>query len=186
MRNNCTFPNYVDSNPQFLFSFPFPGQPNTMATASGDWVRLFFKGGEEEKRLPPFPHRQTWWSCWAVTRTRHTYCLSLHPQMHRLKLTRPPASLPLSTPLTCQFLSCLPLANVVINLFLSVSLAESMGCPWSRCWHCCNGQGWSRLTGIQCSMANTGQFQDTFVPLCVQKLCLWNPQGWLLQMRNYP
>lgn len=37
---------------------------------------------------------------------------------------RPPPSLPLSTPLTCQFLSCLPLADVVINLFLSVSMAD--------------------------------------------------------------
>lgn len=186
MGNNCTFPNYVDSNPQFLFSFLFPGQPNTMATASGDWVRLFFKkGGEEEKRLPPFPHRQTWGAA-ELSQGRTTH-IAFHC-IHRCTDWNSPA-LPrrsLSTPLTCQFLSCLPLANVVINLFLSVSLAESMGCPWSRCWHCCNGQGWSHLTGIQCSMANTGQFQDTFVPLCVQKLCLWNPQGWLLQMRNYP
>lgn len=45
MGNNCIFPNYVDSKPQFLLPFPFPEQPNTMATASGDWVRLLFKGG---------------------------------------------------------------------------------------------------------------------------------------------
>lgn len=38
-----------------MLSFPFPEQPNAMATASGDWVRLFFKGGAKEKRLPPLP-----------------------------------------------------------------------------------------------------------------------------------
>lgn len=126
MGNNCIFPNYVDSNPQFLLSFPFPEQPNTMATASSDWVGLFFKGGKKERRVPPFPLRQTCGVAAELSRGHTTHiafpCIRRCTDRNSLALPRLSRSLSLlSTPLTCQFLSCLPLANAVINLFVCLA-----------------------------------------------------------------
>lgn len=177
-RNNCTFPNYVDSNPHFLLSFPFPEQPNAMATASGDWVRLFFKGGEKEKRLPPpFPLRQTWRSCWAVTRTRHTCCLSLHPQMHRTKV---PALPRLSLSLHHLHVNFSPACHLPTWSSISFCLSR---------WQI-NGLSLEQVltllhwTGMEPPNRNSAlhhqhwPVQDTCVHLCIQPWnCLWNPQG---------
>lgn len=126
-----------------------------MATALGSQCQAVFfsKWGEGRRRREASPiasQADMCSSCWAVTRTHHTHRPCSHPLMHRLKIassSSPPppfprsaSSIPHSPPLTCQFLSRLPLANTVINLCLSASLAESMGCLQSRCWY------WLRCT----------------------------------------
>lgn len=141
----------------FCSPSPFPEQPSAMATASGERGGLFFKGGGKRRGgFPPFPRRQTCGVAAELSRGHTTHIA--FPSIHRLKPTHPPAPpppLPLSAPLTRQFLSCLPLATVVINLFLPVWLAESMGRPLQQVLTLLQGRACSRLTGIWCSHTNT-------------------------------
>lgn len=63
-----------------MYVFQLPQQPSAMATATCRQCDALLKWEEKrrkesEDRLPPFLPRQTWCSYWAVTRTRHTYCL---------------------------------------------------------------------------------------------------------------
>lgn len=142
MGNNCIFPNYADSKPQFLLSIPFPRTAQCHGNSIGRVGRVVFQRKRKRRGgFPPSPCRQTCGVAAELSRghTTHIAFPSIHPPA-------PPPSLPLSAPLTRQFLSCLPLAKAVINLFLPVWLAESMGRPCSRCWHCCNGRACSRLT----------------------------------------
>lgn len=153
----ASFPNLGDKSRWFSLSLclwvsvyanyqntPTPWQQHQAAS-----VRLFWKGGEKRGEASPFPSRaDMWYSCWAVTRTHHTHRLCSHPPMRRLKIT--PSSLPFVLPpispsLSTTYMSIsLPAATCQHShqsLCLSASLAESMGCPWSRCWYCCSVQG---------------------------------------------
>lgn len=137
MGNNCIFPNYADSKPQFLLSIPFPRTAQCHGNSIGRVGRVVFQRRRKRRGgFPSFPCRQTCGVAAELSRGHTTHIA--FPSIHRLKPTHPPAPplplpLPLSAPLTRQFLSCLPLAKAVINLFLPVWLAESMGRPCSRC-----------------------------------------------------
>lgn len=163
-----------------------------MATASGNQCKTVFRGqkskwGEKREEASPSPSQaDMWYSCWAVTRTHHTHRLCSHPMMHRLKipplvLLLPPSApfLPHSLPLTCQFLSWLPLANTVINLLVCLP-------HWQNQWAVL-GAGvdtaaeykaratWLEYTVTSVPLANS----EAHLCLCEirHNSCLWNPQG---------
>lgn len=139
MGYNCILRQFRWQQPMVFFSLPvrkcarqLPEHPNAMATASGGQCESALKGGEKRGEASPSPSQADMWcSCWAVTRTHHTHRLCSHPPMCRLKIAPPSSplspSFPHYPPLTCQFLSRLPLANRVINL--SVCLP-----PWQNQW----------------------------------------------------
>lgn len=73
----------------FCSPSPFPEQPNAMATASGEWGGLFFKGGGKRRGgFPPFPRRQTCGVAAELSRGHTTHIA--FPSIHGLKPTHPP------------------------------------------------------------------------------------------------
>lgn len=131
----ASFPNLGDNCPRFFFSLclcvrQLPEHRNAMANSIRRPVWGCFekeeRRREREERLPLFLPRQTCVVAAELSRGHTTHLASA--RIHRSpRSPSPPLHLPRSPPLTCQFLSRLPLANTVINL--SVCLPR-----WQNQW----------------------------------------------------
>lgn len=105
--------------------------PDAMATALVAKLLKNRRQGKDARSF--FLPRQTCVVAAELSRGHHTRRLCSDLQ----KSTLPPSlfyalSIFLSPPLTCQFLCRQPMTNSHQSLNLSASMAESMGCPWSR------------------------------------------------------
>lgn len=128
-----------------------------------------FERRREEERLPPFLPRQTCGVAAELSRGHTTHIASAH--IYRCadwkSLALPSISPSLYTAYMSMSLLAATCRHSHQSLRLSALLAESMGCPWSRCWYCCSVQGYSHLTAIHCDISTTGQFQGMFVLLSI-------------------
>lgn len=92
MGNNCIFPNYADSKPQFLLSIPFPRTAQCHGNSIGRVGRVVFQRRRKRRGgFPSFPCRQTCGVAAELSRGHTTHIA--FPSIYRLKPTHPPLPL---------------------------------------------------------------------------------------------